>query len=72
VLDVLGNGILVHEIFKQFHEEFPTADSESVLQVRVVDEFVDVLVSLARTCDPFITVAYAPVELGDVVLEVFV
>jgi len=71
VLDCLGDGILVHEIFKQFHEEFTTADFESVLEVRVVHQFGDVLVSLARTCDPFISVTHAPVELGDVVLKVF-
>ena len=72
LVDVLGDGILVHEILEDSHEKFATADFESVLDVGVVDEFGDVLVGLACTCNPFVVVAHAPVQLSHVVLQVFV
>ena len=72
LVDVLGYGVLVHEILKQCQEKFSSAEFDSVFHVGVVDEFREVLIHLAYTCNVLVSVADSPVELGDVVLKTLV
>jgi hypothetical protein len=69
LVDILGNGILVHEILKQCQEKFSSAKFNSVLHVSVVDEFGEVLIHLAYTLNVSVVVTDGPVELGYVVLK---
>jgi hypothetical protein len=72
LLNVLGDGILVHKILKDFHEQFSATENDPVFEFGVVGEFVEVLVYTARTFDPFVIVVCDPVKDGHVVLEVCV
>ena len=72
LLNVLGDGILVHKILEDFHEQFSTTQRDAVLYFAVVSEFVEILVHATRTFDPLVIVVSDPVEDSHVVLEVFV
>jgi len=69
LVDVLGNGILVHEILKHCQEKFSSANFDSVFHVGVVNEFGEVLIYPACTFNVFVVVSNSPVKLGHVLLK---